>query len=1081
MSTGILAAKLQSAHGIVKHRRDPATGAITLASGGVGLTPGVGYGIASPHRLGYCAFDLLPNGHIVGIEQNNGGNTARRLIEYSGDVYGAPTRTLIAADTTTLKDTAGTLLAGSTAIQLARALSSGAVLFVVKDGAGKHYLYRTSTDRTTVGSGSTATDLHAVLHIGEKAGVHPIDIRALHARSFLEYQVPGSITKNILFAEYNVNGSRVNGSTNDWVRVWRSTDDGQTWAVLLEFNSDGSHRQLSHIHAIVQDPYTGLIYFCAGDAVQDGVDGRCILSWDGVSAAPAANTNPAAYAATPGWRYVCTGEPSRVGDLGFTPTHMYGLSDCLQEATDPATIGFSSIVVDKALQWVSRSNLPGRIDYLPPFILASDGVHIYCAGMISAGSAEQCIFLWASGDGGVSWRICAKFENYTATGVIQNFFYDAARGVFVLAGHAGHGIQFVSTAQATTEGVGISGSSWVFGPSTSQSGATLCNENGVVADVEIADTPTYGHWVQVLPAANNTTFTNAVNSSAAIVGIYDYIKWKELEPTEGNYATGPGSEIETRLDIAAAAGKRMCLCISDRWYNPADTPLPAYLSDIEYSYSSGGNQGIQAARWVQKWVDRMSAAMNHLNMLYRDHPAYEGLCTEETALGSYPTTGPLAYNQTAYRDALVALINNTCASRVSAKAWLWLFMNYIPEPGTAEDDAAKYVVDQAHTKRVCFGGPNAKMWPPPTPNSDYGWTNSPWERSWTGWTQHIYDKVPRPPMFAAFQPADFKSIAQDASWNQPRDLEYNFDRVINNTTDIGPSGEAGPFGWGRGTKMITWAYENSGNKFSYADALAIIEAYPRWWETRPPAFAMQTYVMDGATRLARNSTAPAVAGDKFTFFIHLKMAASSLNTTEYRVFSAQTSGGATRFAIKRSTTGAIFVQANDSAGNALINNIGSGNGTLEIADDRQCVMISGDRAQNLLLIYFGHIELYNGAWTGAAADIDFANCTQWTLGATAGGGNALLAEWAQAWFDVRFVDLRKLKLRQTVYSDVGRPLFPGVTGKRYDATDAYAQPLIYIGSPDAASVLNAGGAINRGSMTGDWTKTGGTISAGTPP
>lgn len=604
--------------------------------------------------------------------------------------------------------------------------------------------------------------------------------------------------------------------------------------------------------------------------------------------------------------------------------------------------------------------------------------------------------------------------------------------------------------------------------------------------------PTYGHWVQVLPAANPTTFQNAIDSSTSVVGIYDYTKWKEIEPTEGNYATGPGSEIETRLDYVANAGKKMILCLSDRWYNPAETPLPAYLSDIEYSYSTGGNQGIQAARWTQTWIDRYSALCNHICTVYKDHPAFEGLCSEETALGTYPTTGPLTYSRTAYRDALVAMLDATYASRLAARSWFWLFMNYLPEPGTSEDEAAKYVVDQTYTKKVCYGGPNAKMWPPPTPNADYGWTNAPWERSWTGWTQHIYDKVPRPPMFAAFQPADFKTIAQDANWNQPRDLEYNFDRVINNTTDIGPTGEAGPFDWGRGTKMITWAYENSGNKFSFADALAIIEAYPRWWETRPPAFAMQTYAMDGATRLARNSTAPASSG-KFTFAAWMKMGEASSDTIEYKFFAAQTSGGAHRLYIRRMydvTNGArIQVKAVDAAGTALINDINSGAGTLVKATGWACVMISADRFDDThgtdlgrLLVYIGDTKLVDVPWTNATADIDFAGCTQWTLGSNAAGQNPFLGEWGQVYFDPgRYIDLTKQKLRQTIFSDIGRPLFPGLTGKRYDATDAYAQPLIYIGSPDVAAVINAGGAINRGSMTGNWTKTGGTISAGTYP
>lgn len=606
-----------------------------------------------------------------------------------------------------------------------------------------------------------------------------------------------------------------------------------------------------------------------------------------------------------------------------------------------------------------------------------------------------------------------------------------------------------------------------------------------------APEPTYGHWAQVLPVTSYATFQQAVDSSADIVGVQDHYYWPDLESTEGVYTT---TDLQTRLDYAASKGKKMIIFISDRSFDPAIHVVPAYLSGYEYYYGSTGNDGWQAERWTQMWADRMAALMNHLNTTFASHAAFEGVCTEETALGSYTDAETNHnYSQSLYRDMLIDMINQTYASRVASNTWLWLYMNYIPPSGAAEVAAMKAVVDAVYQKRVCFGGPNAKMWPKKVPDDSYGWANAPWERDWEEWTQYLYDKSPRPPMFAAFQPADFKTIALDANWNQPRDLLYNFDRVINNTTDIGPSGEAGPFDWGRGTKLITWyrqtaAKSPTGWKFDWDDAKAIFEAYPRWWETRPPAFVAKTYYFDGSTYTrTHNAATPTPLGalpdtGAFTIAFWLNMnsdatANPSTDGTEYRILSLQNDTGQGRLVVKRGTNNNIIVQANDSANTAIINNVGTSTGTVTKTSGWVCFIMSGDRAQNLLLCYLGDTA-YTVAWASTATDIALSQVIQIALGATNSGGSAMKAAISQIWLDNRFIDIRKQKLRETIFSDVGRPLFPGDQGRRYDATDAYAQPLLYLGSPDAASVINAGGSINRGSVAGSWTKTGNTISAG---
>ena len=73
--------------------------------------------------------------------------------------------------------------------------------------------------------------------------------------------------------EYNVNSSRVDGSTNDAVTLWKSTDHGATWTADQVWNTGGAH-QMRHIHAL--KPVPGGILICTGDTDAESA----LILWD---------------------------------------------------------------------------------------------------------------------------------------------------------------------------------------------------------------------------------------------------------------------------------------------------------------------------------------------------------------------------------------------------------------------------------------------------------------------------------------------------------------------------------------------------------------------------------------------------------------------------------------------------------------------------------------------------------------------------------------------------------------------------------------------------------------------------------
>ncbi|HLN56280.1 MAG TPA: T9SS type A sorting domain-containing protein [Bacteroidales bacterium] len=154
------------------------------------------------------------------------------------------------------------------------------------------------------------------------AGANAQDVRLLRGILELTTDLPGGGGKGtLLMGEYNVNKARTPGSVNDRVRIMKSTDNGDTWTKVVEWNTNGSN-QVGHIHTMKQDPYTGEIYICAGD--YDTKTG--IIRWDGISVWTDNRSLPST-ASMPGFKGFIGLQRYRTCDVLFDENYFYTFAD----------------------------------------------------------------------------------------------------------------------------------------------------------------------------------------------------------------------------------------------------------------------------------------------------------------------------------------------------------------------------------------------------------------------------------------------------------------------------------------------------------------------------------------------------------------------------------------------------------------------------------------------------------------------------------------------------------------------------------------------------------------------------------
>jgi hypothetical protein len=307
--------------------------------------------------------------------------------------HGAATITRINSDFTTAE---GAYTYESTPVEMFATSTPGTLFVVTKDATPRYHLYKT-TDYN-----ATATK---VFDLGDNTGSHIANVWILQ-KGLAEVTIGG--IKHYMFIEYNVNGARVDGGTNDKVRLMDSTD-GVAWTKLAEWNTNGTH-YVRHGHVIKQDPYTGYIYVGFGDPT--GYSG--IIRWDGV-AAWQDNVSIADYNNISGFKSGA-GDFFCAVDLLFTQNYMHWQMD--------NGTGSSTGIWRANKDFSGATRIEHTIDNTPNHDgwvgLVTPSGKILLTDMVYSAATDPRSHLWESDDEGATYTIIGTFEFPVTTAAYPN-------------------------------------------------------------------------------------------------------------------------------------------------------------------------------------------------------------------------------------------------------------------------------------------------------------------------------------------------------------------------------------------------------------------------------------------------------------------------------------------------------------------------------------------------------------------------------------------------------------------------------------------------------------------------------------
>ncbi len=223
---------------------------------------------------------------------------------------------------------------------------------------------------------------------------------------------------------------------------------------------------------------------------------------------------------------------------------------------------------------------------------------------------------------------------------------------------------------------------------------TAINEATVQDAVTATGTRKYhpGHYLALM-RGNDDPAVMAASLKPGVKGFLKRYTWRSLEPALGNYDF---SELQADLNWAAANGTRLIAMIEDKTF-VLERPTPAYLDAYTIRNRAGG---YTVLRWNSYVVARQKALVTALGR-FDANPAFEGIATQETALGfDNALLDAKGYTPEKYRDAYIAVLS-AAANAMPTSRVFW-FMNFFPR----NQDYIGSIASATAAKGVIMGGPD---------------------------------------------------------------------------------------------------------------------------------------------------------------------------------------------------------------------------------------------------------------------------------------------------------------------------------------------------------------------------------------
>ena len=233
------------------------------------------------------------------------------------------------------------------------------------------------------------------------------------------------------------------------------------------------------------------------------------------------------------------------------------------------------------------------------------------------------------------------------------------------------------------------------------SGLTLFILGAVLAPLALSQGATArkyhpGHYTIMIRHADSQALM-ATALQPGMVGIAKRYTWRSLEPAQGVYDF---SQPKSDLAWAAANGMHLIAVIEYKTF-VNEKAGPAYLDSLESPNKAGG---YTLALWKPTVVARYNALVQALGAQVDGDEWFEGIATQETALSlDSATLKSLGYTPEVYRDALINILGNACASLPTSRVF-W-YMNYLVGHQSYIGDVASAVAPLG----VVMGGPD--VWP----------------------------------------------------------------------------------------------------------------------------------------------------------------------------------------------------------------------------------------------------------------------------------------------------------------------------------------------------------------------------------